>query len=138
MYCCKVQPVEGMNVMNGATLRTYRRLLGYDINDYAEELGINRRTVTRWETGDWPVPDDVALRVRDDLSELRAVADELRDSVPKGADEAEFVRYRRSEDIAAVTKSTTSAEIYNAAAGLAALGLEAQGCIVSLEWASDV
>lgn len=138
MYCCNAQPTEGTNVMNGATLRTYRRLLGYDINDYAEELGINRRTVTRWETGDWPVPDDVAERVRDDLSELRAVADELRNSVPEGAAEAEFVRYRRSEDIADVTTSTKSAEIYNAAAGLAALGLEAQGCIVSLEWEADV
>lgn len=122
--------------MNGATLRSYRRLLGYDINEYAEELGINRRTVTRWETGDWPVPDDVAVRVRNDLAELRAVVDELRDSVSVDAEEAEFVRYRRSEDIASVTKNTTSAEIYNAAAGLAAFGLEGQGCTVSLEWAS--
>ncbi|MGO1262280.1 MAG: hypothetical protein ACTMIV_03940, partial [Brevibacterium aurantiacum] len=105
--------------MNGATLRTYRQLLGYDINGYSEKLGINRRTVTRWETGDWPVPDDVAVRVREDLADLRAVVDELRGSVPEGTEEAEFIRYRRSEDIVLVTKNTTSAEIYNAAAGLA-------------------
>lgn len=123
--------------MNGATLRTYRQLLGYDINGYSEKLGINRRTVTRWETGDWPVPDDVAVRVREDLADLRAVVDELRGSVPEGTEEAEFIRYRRSEDIVLVTKNTTSAEIYNAAAGLAALDLEAQGCSVSLEWVSD-
>ena len=93
--------------------------------------------MTRWETGDWPVPDDVAVRVREDLADLRAVVDELRGSVPEGTEEAEFIRYRRSEDIVLVTKNTTSAEIYNAAAGLAALDLEAQGCSVSLEWVSD-
>lgn len=35
--------------MNGATLRTYRELLGYELNRYADKLGVNRRTVTRWE-----------------------------------------------------------------------------------------
>lgn len=122
--------------MNGATLRAYRRLLGYDINEYSEELDINRRTLTRWETGDWPVPEDVAERVREELAELRAVADELRDSVPDGAEAAEFVRYRRSEDVAGVTKTTASAEIYNSGAGLAALSLEAQGCVVDFVWAA--
>lgn len=123
--------------MNGATLRTYRRLLGYDINDYAEKLGVNRRSITRWETGDWPVPEDVATQVRSELGELKAASDELLASVPKKASTAEFTRYRRDSDIAGITESTNSHVIFNTAAGLAALDLETRGRSVSLEWVAD-
>lgn len=120
--------------MNGATLRTYRELLGYELNRYAEKLGVNRRTVTRWETGEWPLPDDVAAQVRSDLRELNQVIDDLGSTIPEGADEATLVRYGRDDDLTKVTTATGSHEIYNAGVGLTAFDLEAEGCKVTLEW----
>lgn len=122
--------------MNGATLRTYRELLGYELNQYADKVGVNRRTVTRWETGQWDVPEDVAAQVRSDLNELTRVIDELQETVPVDAEEATLLRYGRADDLSKVTKETASHEIYNAAIGLAALALEADGCQVTLEWYS--
>lgn len=120
--------------MNGATLRTYRELLGYELNRYAEKLGVNRRTVTRWETGEWPLPDDVATQVRSDLRELNQIIDELGSTIPEGAGEATLIRYGRDDDLTEVTTATGSHEIYNAAVGLTAFDLEAEGCKVTLEW----
>jgi transcriptional regulator with XRE-family HTH domain len=122
--------------MNGATLRTYRELLGYELNQYAEKVGVNRRTVTRWETGQWNVPEDVATQVRSDLDELNRVIDELHATIPEAAEEATLLRCGRSDDLSKVTKETTSHEIYNAATGLTALALETEGCQVTLEWSS--
>ena len=99
--------------MNGATLRTYRELLGYELNRYAEKLGVNRRTVTRWETGEWPLPDDVATQVRSDLRELNQIIDELGSTIQRGPARplsyatAETMTSRRSPRQPEAMKSTT-------------------------------
>lgn len=57
--------------MTGAELRTLRETMGISVVWLAQNTqerrehrhGVNRRSVTMWETGDVPVPDDVAQMI---------------------------------------------------------------------------
>lgn len=51
--------------MTPATLRTLREALSFTVEGLAQVLGVNRRTLVRWESVNSidPVPEDVARRV---------------------------------------------------------------------------
>lgn len=119
--------------MNGATLRTYRTLLGYEARHYAEKVGVARRTLTRWEVGEWAVPDDVAEQVRKDLSDMNRLRSRIVDDL-RGDDSAEVLAYEYGGDLRADTDIDVDRQVYNAAVGLAALDLEAAGTEVTIEW----
>lgn len=59
--------------MAGAELAVTRHLLGLSVDDLADELEVNPRTVRSWEQGRDPIPD----RVPDELAELRDRHDRL-------------------------------------------------------------
>lgn len=46
--------------MNGATFHLYRTAMGLDVTGLAERLGVNRRTVQRWEADKCSVPVSAA------------------------------------------------------------------------------
>lgn len=119
--------------MNGATLRTYRALLGYEARHYAEKIGVARRTLTRWEVGEWAVPDDVAEQVRKDLSDMNRLRDLIVDDL-RGEDSVEVLAYEYGGDLKEDTGISVDRQVYNAAVGQAALELEAAGTEVTIQW----
>lgn len=42
--------------MNGATFRLYRLCMGWELVTAGEKLGVDRRTIQRWENGSWDIP----------------------------------------------------------------------------------
>lgn len=123
--------------MNGATLRTYRQLLGYESRQYAEKVDVNPRTVIRWEQGQKPVPDDVAEQIRTDLAQLERLTAEIRDGETDEVGSTVLTAYRHGDALTAGTGLTVDRQIYNAAIGLAALDLEAAGVEVTIRWEDD-
>ncbi|QAY69970.1 helix-turn-helix domain-containing protein [Xylanimonas protaetiae] len=49
--------------MTGAALRCTRERLGLTTRWLADHLDVAERSVHRWESGEWPVPDGVRLAV---------------------------------------------------------------------------
>lgn len=123
--------------MNGATLRVYRQLLGYESAHYADKIGVNRRTVIRWEQEEKPVPDDVAAQVRADLAQLEQLLARIRWDEANQGDAATLTAYRHGDALTAATGLSVDRQIYNAAVGLAALDLEAAGTEVTIRWDRD-
>lgn len=123
--------------MNGATLRVYRQLLGYESAHYADKIGVNRRTVIRWEQDEKPVPDDVAAQVRADLAQLEQLTAQLRWDKAKQGETVTLTAYRHGDALTAETGRAVDRQIYNAAVGLAALDLEAGGTEVTIRWSDS-
>lgn len=93
--------------MTGAELRTLRDSLGLSADQLAQMLGNRDRTIRRWESGEWPVPDDAAeVLQRLDAQVERAVqgaVDALQDAkrrTRKPPADAVLVRYRTDRDLA--------------------------------------
>lgn len=123
--------------MNGATLRTYRQLLGYESRQYAEKVDVNPRTVIRWEQGQKPVPEDVAEQIRADLAQLERLTAEIRDAEINEGDSVTLTAYWHGDALTAGTGLAVDRQIYNAAIGLAALDLEAAGVEVTIRWGDE-
>lgn len=114
--------------MNGATLRTYRKLLGYDTQQFADRIHVNRRTLTRWETDAFDIPDDVATQIHRDIGALISISGFITDR-----------NKNRAHCTLTLKRPATSPEdiIYNAGTGLAALNLQNTGTDVTIEWANN-
>lgn len=52
--------------MTPAQFRAWRLCLNWSIARVAQELGVHKSTVWRWEQGKYPVPDEVAKRIMGD------------------------------------------------------------------------
>lgn len=50
--------------MTAAELREARQALGLSQAKMAARIGVSRRMYCYWETGEWPVPETVALAVK--------------------------------------------------------------------------
>lgn len=51
--------------MNGATFKARRKLMGLSLDAMGESCRVTRRTVQRWEAGEWSVPSDAEAFVED-------------------------------------------------------------------------
>lgn len=47
--------------MTGEELKTIRETKGYGQGDFADQLGVHRTTVLRWERGDLEIPKAVEI-----------------------------------------------------------------------------
>lgn len=50
--------------MSGYTLRRTRERLGWSQTQMGETIGVSRRTILRWEKGQWPVAADKIELIR--------------------------------------------------------------------------
>ena len=51
--------------MDGATINLYRGAMGLTVTDLADRLGVDRRTIQRWENNSWPIPPDSQALIDD-------------------------------------------------------------------------
>jgi DNA-binding XRE family transcriptional regulator len=91
--------------MTSAELKTYRETLGLPREWLANKAGVNARTVSYWEAGNHPVPDDVAALVLEAYSLIQSAADEaikqvnaiaVRNGIPE---QINLLRYRTDADL---------------------------------------
>lgn len=69
-----MQPMVACACLTGAELRKTRLRLGLTQEELAKELGVQRNTVTRWETGARKIAPPVAIAVRAVAGKLKAQA----------------------------------------------------------------
>lgn len=87
--------------LTGAALRCTRERLGLTTRWLADHLAVAERSVHRWESAEWPVPDGV----RDAVRALEARHAELIDALRvdlRTLPEPALVTYRTDADAAAV------------------------------------
>lgn len=53
--------VQGVLVVTPSEFRAARKRLGLSVAKLAEALGVTDRTINRYNGGDWPIPETVAL-----------------------------------------------------------------------------
>lgn len=129
--------------MTGAEFRLKRRTLGLSIEEFAERLKVNLRTVRRWENGEWEIPPN-AIAFLDNLwqkniEKANIVLDRL-DSVAKeqGKDpEAVVLRmYRTRKGHYEADPGQTWSE-HASAVGIIAIALELYGYPFTVEYVED-
>lgn len=125
--------------MDGATLRAYRQFLGIGQEDLVERLGYkDRRTITRWENGYWPIPPEAAAQIEklylDRIDEIEDCVDQTEAFIGEtdSGEPEEIVlsiyrsasSYRRGmgEDVKLMSWSEHSAKVATLCARLTALG----------------
>lgn len=86
--------------MTPAEFDTRRRLLGLSIQEAADFLGVQRRTVERWISGYSEIPDS-AIKKLDSLNAamMRAVDQAVKFAKRKPAQEVALLRYRSQEAV---------------------------------------
>ena len=116
--------------MRAAQFRAIREMLGLSQQDVADAVEVDRRSVKRWESGEYPVPDDVA----EWLMAERASADYTVRNVVKDILSAEVVPatvsltyYRTQEEYDSFRRDDGPFGISNANARRVADALEAEG-----------
>ncbi len=87
-----------------AQLRATREMAGFTQQTLADEVGVHVRTVSRWERGAIPVPDDVLEHVADALREQRRMADAALDVVEE-EDSVSLVYDRRETKANALARN---------------------------------
>lgn len=125
--------------MNGATLRAYRQFLGIGQEDLVERLGYkDRRTITRWENGYWPIPPEAAAQIEklyldrideieDDIDQTEAFIGETESGEPEEIvlsiyRSASSYRRGMGEDAKLMSWSEHSAKVSMLCARFTALG----------------
>jgi DNA-binding transcriptional regulator YiaG len=66
-----MQPMATGSVVSPTELQRIREALGLTQAESAEELGVHRVTVARWETGDRNIPEPVARLIQRIRNERR-------------------------------------------------------------------
>lgn len=82
--------------MDGATINLYRGAMGLTVTDLADRLGVDRRTIQRWENNSWPIPPDSQALIEDMWQNWLDRIDSLlerAESFPEGA-QADLAHYR--------------------------------------------
>lgn len=116
--------------ISAAQFRATREMLGLSQQDVADAVEVDRRSVKRWESGEYPVPDDVA----EWLMEGKASADYTVRNVVKDILSSEFppatvslTYYRTQEEYDEHGRDDGPFGISNANARRVADALEAEG-----------
>lgn len=120
--------------MKGPEIQANRMLLGMDANGLADWLGVDRRTVRRWETAESPLPDAHAARIQWAISGILEHAAELvrvwtNDVTEPAGGEINMVIYR-SQIPAGLTASMQDAAAALACAQITVTGRAAHFDIV--------
>ncbi|OFS67504.1 MULTISPECIES: hypothetical protein [Trueperella] len=86
--------------MNGAELFIKRTAMGLEVEHAASVLGINRRTLQRWETGQNVVPPDIQILMEEHWQEWIETLDNLlaeTDSLADPGQPIHLIAYRDSQ-----------------------------------------
>ena len=84
---------------DAVNLRGLREMAGHSQQSLADALGVHVRTVSRWERGVVPVPEDVLDWLADALDDQRGLVDRALDIVERlGGTGAVRINYFRSQD----------------------------------------
>lgn len=81
-----------------ATLKGKREMAGYTQQSLADSVGVHVRTVSRWERGALPVPDDVLEFLDSELQRQRTLVDSMLDEIENGA--STILPYDRTDGFA--------------------------------------
>lgn len=84
--------------MTGAELQIVRLGLGLTLEQLGDYLGVESRSVRRWEAGTHPVPRGVQQEVYGLIEDANQAVDRLIDDVISMADEPVIPVYRYAED----------------------------------------
>ncbi len=86
--------------MQPAELKTWRESVGLSATDLADLLGVETRSINRWEAGTNPIPEDLLLSIQQQAQliehELSALRTRLLAERP-----AVLLRYRTPQDLKA-------------------------------------
>lgn len=122
--------------MTGATFRALRTLLGYDQEAVARALGVNKKTVSRWESGYFDIPDNVVEWLNMWLERSGYIIDAALDAA-EGADCVHLTYYRTQLEYDKAGRDTGNYHLANANARRVADALMAQGIDVVFSYPGD-
>lgn len=108
--------------MHGAQLRSHRMMIGFDLGSYADRLGVNQRTLSRWELKPAHVPADVADQMNRDVDLFLDTRDRI-EAQTRGEEATQVAIYRDAANLPHWYENGPW-RIYNAAAGLVAIELD--------------
>lgn len=130
--------------MNAAEFDTRRRLLGLSIQETADYVGAQRRTVERWISGAFNVSESAIERLQgleDQMNEAVETVLQQTNILSKkhgNADEIKLIRYASQETLDASPHATGMPLGSHAIMiGWTADALEAQGWLVVIDWDSQ-
>ena len=122
--------------MTGATFRALRTLLGYDQEAVARTLGVSKKTVSRWESGYFDIPDTVIEWLSMWLERSGCIIDAALDAA-KGADCVHLTYYRTQLEYDKAGRDAGNYHLANANARRVADALMAQGIDVVFGYPGD-
>lgn len=122
-----------------ADFRALRERCGLSITDIADALGVQTRSVRRWETPGYPEPPEDAWRALDDFEGMLAhkVAENVAAIQESGGDTATLPYWRTQEDYDREGPGDGPFGIANRAAIETATWLEERHVIVSFSYVDD-
>lgn len=123
--------------MTGAEFRLKRRTLGLSIEETAERLGVNLRSMRRWENGEWEVPENAITFIdglwQDKVEAANVVLDKL-EAQGKDPEPITLRLYRTHKGHYEADPGQTWGE-HASAIGIIAVALELHGYQFTVEYA---
>lgn len=128
--------------MNSATFKTYRETLGLEVKDLAAWMGVDRKTVQRWENpqaGDVPAWAARKMLGRWDrlifsISSALEYLDQQEQEQGSAPSTVEMQRFKTDTSCQRVNGLGTDAKRHAISVGIIAAALQAEGYETRLDW----
>lgn len=128
--------------MNSATFKTYRETLGLEVKDLAAWMGVDRKTVQRWENpqaGDVPAWAARKMLERWDrlifsISSALEYLDQQEQEQGSAPEAVEMRRFKTDASCQRVNGLGTDAKRHAISVGIIAAALQAGGYETRLDW----
>lgn len=84
--------------MNAATLKTWRESVGLSATNLADLLGVETRSVSRWEAETSPIPPGILAKIAELDTRINLALSELESRI-RGTRPMVLYRYREADDL---------------------------------------